>query len=170
MKRNIWTGETTIPGMIDGTTPPLESQLRAAGWREEPEQPPVADGYERTNLRLVEGDGVTGRWEYTDTLISDRLAAEAAANRARMIAELTPARLALAQAYRVALRAIAGPNAETNRDVTRDAVVAAMLSAPAGQYDARAADLFKLAFEELAPIVGANPPNTWDLPWDVIPE
>jgi hypothetical protein len=43
------------------------------GWRITPELPPITEGYERTNLKLVEDDGITGKWEYLDTLIEDRI-------------------------------------------------------------------------------------------------
>lgn len=62
-------------------------QARAIGWRIMPELPSVADGYERGAMTYVEGDGITAQAVYTDTLIADRLAAEAAAE---VIRKATP--------------------------------------------------------------------------------
>lgn len=86
--RNIHTQETTIPNPLDGryNVTPVNSEafLLERGWRYEPPQPPpVLDGYERNNIRLIEGDGRTGTWAYDDTRISDRLAAVAAAEAQR---------------------------------------------------------------------------------------
>jgi hypothetical protein len=72
------------------------------------------------------------------------------------------------------LRRVTGdPNAETNRAITRESVATIFLGAIAEGTmtdelrDAQA--LLQFGFEWLSPIVGANPPNTWDLPWEVVP-
>lgn len=79
---NIHTQSREVPNRIGGTYNPTVEMLRTEGWREEPELPPIADGYERGPVTYVEGDGVTAQAVYQDTLIADRLAAEAAANKA----------------------------------------------------------------------------------------
>lgn len=90
--RNIITQSTDVPARIGATYNPGIDLLRAFGWRDEPPAPPpVAEGYERGPVRLVEGDGIVGRWEYSDTRIQDRLDREAAAAAA---AEAEAARLA----------------------------------------------------------------------------
>jgi hypothetical protein len=81
--RNIHTQSETIPSQINGTYPPTTDQLLAAGYRLTPDVPPVADGYTRVSIRLVEGDGVTGQWEVVDRPTADIEAEAAAAESAR---------------------------------------------------------------------------------------
>lgn len=56
---------------VTGTYPPTEEQKLAAGYRHEPPAPPLADGYTRVSMKLIEGDGVTGQWEVVDRLTAD---------------------------------------------------------------------------------------------------
>ena len=159
--RNIHTQEQreTWPDRIGATLNPTPEQCREAGWREEPPVPEVAAGYTRIGTpRLVEIDGVT-QWEVTDRPTAELEAEAAAAKRADMVARLTPGIAALASAYRAALRALFGEGAEVNHAVTKEAATAAMLQLPAEQYDAKTADLLKLAFEELSAIAGDG--TTW---------
>jgi hypothetical protein len=88
MKHNIITGEGPDAlknpkwTMIDGTTPPTEAQLQAAGWRDMPPEPELAAGFVRVSKTFAEGDGVTGAWEVVDQLQTE-LDAEAAAAEAQ---------------------------------------------------------------------------------------
>ena len=150
---------------------PTLSDYAAAGWRIVPEVPPVAEGYRRVAETLVDDDGVNGKWEVTDRLIAEVDAEAAAGRKAAMAAQLTPGLVALAAAYRTALRAIGGPGAEVNRKVTQAAVVGAMLALPPEQYDAKTADMLKLAFEEICKVTGTG--ETWtffETVGDLIPE
>ena len=80
--RNLDTQSTDMPDNINGTTPPTEAQLIAAGWRHEPAIPAVEEGYSRQSIGLVEGDGRTGTWQIVDRLTSE-IEAEAAAAQAQ---------------------------------------------------------------------------------------
>ena len=154
------TRRETWPDIIGATVNPTPEQCREAGWRECPPLPDIAEGMTRIGEpRLVEGDGVTGAWEVTDRPTAELEAEAAAAKRADMVARLTPGIAALASAYRAALRALFGEGAEVNHAVTKEAATAAMLQLPAEQYDAKTADLLKLAFEELSAIAGDG--TTW---------
>ena len=86
--RNIHTQSIDIPDKIGNIQSPNEETLIALGWRYEPEFTPVAEGYVRTSIRLVEGDGRTGQWEVVDRLQSEldaqELAEELAAEQARI--------------------------------------------------------------------------------------
>jgi hypothetical protein len=176
--RNIYTQETTIPnpykGVYNVTWENSRDLLIADGWRIEPEQPPIEEGYERNNLRLVEGDGVVGSWEYTDTLISDRLTAEAEANKAAKIARMTPQLIQLAAMYRSALRSYFNENAETNPNVTKEVVAALFLAKMGGAYggmsdaDRDAKDLLEFAYNELTTCVTMTN-ETWSVPWEIVP-
>jgi hypothetical protein len=164
--------ESRGEGGVYGTL--TETQARERGWRNMPELPPLADGYERLSVRWTEGDGTAAMAVYVDTLIADRLAAEQAADKARMIALMTPSLVQLAALYRSVLRRVTGDaTAETNRSITRESVATIFLGAIANGTmtdelrDAQA--LLQFGFEWLSPIVAANPPNTWDLPWEVVP-
>jgi hypothetical protein len=172
--RNIETQSTQIPAKLGNVDNPNEATLLEKGWRYEPPVPPVADGYTRLSIRLIEGDGVTGAWEIVDRLTSEIAADQAAADKARMIALMTPSLVQLAALYRSVLRRVTGDaTAETNRSITRESVATIFLGAIAEGTmtdelrDAQA--LLQFGFDWLSPIVGANPPNTWDLPWEVVP-
>lgn len=77
--QNIITGAKGLPERLGNTEHPTFEQCIPAGWRIEPTLPPVADGYERLAVTYIEGDGTNAVAVYQDTLIADRLAAEAAA-------------------------------------------------------------------------------------------
>ena len=88
-----------------------------------------------------------------------------------MAAKLTPGLVGLASAFRTTLRALFGPDAETNHDITEGVVVGTMLQLPAEQYDARTADLLKIAFEKLSDVSGDG--TTWtffETVGDLIPQ
>jgi len=133
--------------------------------------PPVADGYTRT---ITSVNYETGEATYSDRLTSEIVAEQVAAEKARMIALMTPSLIQLAALYRSVLRRVTGDaTAETNRKITRETVATIFLGAIANGSmtdelrDAQA--LLQFGFDWLSPIVGANPPNTWDLPWEVVP-
>lgn len=110
-----------------------------------------------------------------DAVLAAKAAAEAAASleskRAAIIAQLNDGVIALALAYRTALRAMFGESAETNHAITQDVVVGTLMQLPPEQYDAKTADLLELAFETLTGITGDG--TTWtfyELVGDLIPE
>lgn len=79
---NIRTQERVVPCKIGGayniTWENSTDLLKSLGWRIEPILPVPETGYERLTITYVEGDdGVTAKAIYTDTLIQDRLEAEA---------------------------------------------------------------------------------------------
>ena len=77
---NLSTQSQTIPQKLGSVDNPNHATLIANGWREMPELPAVSNGFERSSVTWVEGDGTNAIPQYTDTLIADRLAAEAAAD------------------------------------------------------------------------------------------
>ncbi len=122
-------------------------------------------------------DGVTLRAATTEEMAAIDAAVKAkadqadAARKAAMAAKLTPGIVGLASAYRTALRTLFGEGAEVNRAITKERVTGAMLQLPAAQYDAKTADMLKLAFEELYAIAGDG--TTWtffETVGDLIPE
>jgi hypothetical protein len=138
--------------------------------------PSVADGYTRQSVTWVQNpdDAERGMPSVVDRLTSEIEADQVAANKARMIALMTPSLIQLAALYRSVLRRVTGDaTAETNRSITRESVATIFLMAIENGTmtdelrDAQA--LLQFAFDVLSPIVGANPPNTWDLPWEVVP-
>ncbi len=145
--------------------------------------PPVAEGYERT---ITGVDYATGEASYQDTLTADRVAAEeaaaekaAAARKQAMIDYLqgNPILLKLMGIYRSIIRRIFsaqfGERCETNRALTREVVAAFFLTQiESGTMTDELRDahsVLEFAFDTLSPIVGATPPNVWDLPWEVVP-
>ena len=82
--RHLDTQSTEIPAQIGNVVSPNEETLIGLGWRYEPAIPPVAEGYVRQSIRLVEGDGRTGTWQIVDRLQSELDAEEAAAEQARI--------------------------------------------------------------------------------------
>jgi hypothetical protein len=80
---NLSTQSQTIPAKLGNVDNPNRATLLANGWRDMPELPAVANGYERGGVTWIEGDGTNAKAVYTDTLIADRLAAEAAAEATR---------------------------------------------------------------------------------------
>ena len=176
--RNIITQEESttdalhrIGATVNVTWENSQSLMQAAGWRIKPAMPPIADGETRIAATFVDDNGTSGKWEVTDRLVAELDAEAAAGRKAAMAAQLTPGLVALAAAYRTALRAIGGPGAEVNRKVTQAAVVGAMLALPPEQYDAKTADMLKLAFEEICKVTGTG--ETWtffETVGDLIPE
>ena len=182
------------PDRIGGTMNPTEDQYRQAGWRRIIEADPVADGYRRVSETQVDTeDGATFRAAVVDRLITDieaeeKQAADAAAAQAVLDAEaaakarqqamvdaLTPL-VPLAQLYRATLRGIFEkqfPGAESNRALTREIVASFFLQQIAAKTmtdelrDAQ--QVLEFGFAQLSPIVGDDPPQTWDLPWEVVP-
>lgn len=104
-------------------------------------------------------DGEFLTQHYEIRTVAEQQEIDTAARKNEMAAKLTPALVGLAAAYRDTLRAMFGANAEVNREVTQDAVLADMLQLPPEQYDAKTADLLKLAFEQLSAITGDG--TTW---------
>jgi hypothetical protein len=52
-----------------------------------------------------------------------------------------------------------GEGAEVNHAITQEVVVGTLLQLPTDQYDAKTADMLKLAFEQLSAIAGDG--TTW---------
>jgi hypothetical protein len=158
---------------------PTDAQLAADGSLPLTDLPADPDGMcEVAGTRRIEHNGVTA-WTVCDyEPVADRDARDAAAaveaaaqRKAAMAAQLTVGIVGLATAYRAALRAMFGEGAETNRDITKEIVTGAMLQLPKELYDAKTADMLKLAFEELSAIAGDG--TTWtfyEVVGDLIPE
>jgi hypothetical protein len=90
--KNINTQSETIPDQIDGTYPPTIEQLRAAGWRDVPPQPPLEAGFSRVSATFGEGlDGVTGAWTVVDRatveIDAEQAAVDLAVNGERYVLE-----------------------------------------------------------------------------------
>ena len=99
----------------------------------------------------------------------------AAARKAAQIAAMKPL-AELASFYRATLRGIFGaqfPEAEKNRSLTREVVATFFLQQMAsGKMTDELRDaqqVLEFGFTQLSPIVGDDPPQTWDLPWEVVP-
>lgn len=88
---------------------------------------------------------------------------------ARQQAQKFPAYIVnLMYIYRNLLRKHFGPNAETNREVTEDAVNTYFLTATGlSGDDVRDGAYIKDLFEKLAPLSGDG--TTWTLPWEIVP-
>lgn len=158
---NTNTQSTDLPASIDGTYPPTPDQLRAAGWRDMPPVPPIADGYTRLSIRAVEGDGINGQWEVVDRLTSEIEAESRAARMATFPAEK-------AALFRAILRKHFGDGAETNRALTAEAVTGYFAVKPNITADeVRDGVLLRELFAVLSEWNGTG--ETWTLPWEVLP-
>ena len=158
---------------------PTPEQLAADGSLPLTPLPADPEGFcEVAGTRRIEHNGIAA-WTVCDyETIADRDAREAAAaveaaaqRKSAMAAKLTPGIVGLAVAYRAALRAMFGAGAEVNRNITKEIVTGTMLQLPREQYDAKTADMLKLAFEELSAIAGDG--TTWtfyEVVGDLIPE
>jgi hypothetical protein len=158
---------------------PTDAQLAADGSLPFTPLPADPEGFcEVAGTRLTVHNKLAA-WERCDyETIADKEARDAAAaidaaaqRKSAMAAKLTVGIVGLAVAYRAALRAMFGEGAETNRDITKEIVTGTMLQLPKEQYDAKTADMLKLAFEELSAIAGDG--TTWTLfetVGDLIPE
>jgi hypothetical protein len=144
----------------------------------------IVDGaaYKRyATITIEEYEAQRAAREAEQAAADAQAAIDAAAERkAAMAAKLTTGIVGLAMAYRAALRAMfpkANPDdeeepfAEVNHAITEDTVATAMLLLPPEQYDAKTADMLKLAFEKLSAIAGDG--TTWtffETVGDLIPE
>lgn len=94
---NIFTKSRDIPATIGNvqnvTAENSRPLLLSLGWRDEVPVPPIAEGKERMSIRAVEGDGYSCAWEVLDVPISDRLAREEEARKAREAAETEAQRI-----------------------------------------------------------------------------
>lgn len=79
---------------INGVYNPTREILLAAGFRDVPALPELADGYTRVSITFAEGDGVTGQW-----VVVDRLTAEIDAERAQADLATNGTRYALQNQY-----------------------------------------------------------------------
>ena len=166
MVKNIYNNDMPIPTEWGSTQNITEENswdlLQRLGFRRVPEQPAIADGYVRTSSVLVEGDGEWGVWEVVDRLAADVEAEKLAARKQAIRARITPDLAALASALRATLRALTGlADAEVNHTITEAYVTALILQLPTEQYDAKTADLLKLAFEKLSVLTDDG--TTWSL-------
>ena len=98
-------------------------------------------------------------------------AAQAAQDRAALIASLPAALLPLAAAYRTTLRALFGDGAETNHAITEQAVMAFFLSKRANNEMTQQLDnaerILEIASREICKV---TPDGTcWSFPWEIVP-
>jgi hypothetical protein len=123
-------------------------------------------------ITIEEHEAQRAAWEAEQEAIAAQTALDQAAERrAAMAAKLTPGIVGLAVAYRTALRAMFGDGAEVNQQITQESVVGTLLQLPTESYDAKTADMLKLAFEQLSAIAGDG--TTWtffETVGDLIPE
>lgn len=115
---------------------------------------PVPEGYTLTDESWAVGDDGTA-------VQSGTLVDTATKARDDMFANMSAGDIALASAFRAALRALFGESAETNRNITEEYVVGALLQLDPAQYDAKTADLMKVGFDKLAALSGDG--TTWTL-------
>jgi hypothetical protein len=161
--RNINTQATGLPERLGNTERPTFEQCLSIGVRIEPEIPPVAEGYVRQSIRLVEGNGTTGKWQIVD-IAQAQLDAEAAAAR---LASFTP-HIAHAAQFKALMRAYFGEGAETNRTITAAYVETYFLTTNGLTIEAIQHGMaLKGMFEELSAWNGTG--ETWTLPWEVVP-
>ena len=83
---NPTTQSTTVPKIIDGTTPPTPEQLLRAGFRMWDEtEPALAPGYERLSRWFIQDPGTPSKaiMAVTDGSIAEREAREEAERQAR---------------------------------------------------------------------------------------
>jgi hypothetical protein len=113
--RELATQRTDRPDKIGNIQSPNEETLIGLGWRHEPAIPPIADGYVRQSIRLVEGDGRTGQWEVVDRLQAQLDAEAAAAEQARIVG--------LAQSYGQLVGALAAYLARVGWSIPCEAAV-----------------------------------------------
>ena len=133
---NLTTQSRTPPtsiGKTIGITPanglPL---LLSVGWRIVPTVPPVADGWTRSQVLFVEGDGTNAVAQYSDTSLAVIAAQQAAAasnaaiiavsNAAVQAQIFTNTVLPMLQSYRNILDNYFGIGAETNLNITVQSV------------------------------------------------
>lgn len=169
--KNIYNNSMPIPREWEGrqniTMENSWDLLQQLGFRKCPEVVPVAEGYTRLGISLVEGDGEWGVWEYNDRLTSEIEAEQHAA----YVAKCTPY-FPLAAVYRVALRRNFGENAETNQEVTQASAMAYFAAKVASEtitpLETADSALLMAAF----PILAALTPDgtTWSFPWAEVPQ
>lgn len=75
MHKNIITQEENIPTTIGQTTnitwDNSKELLKEIGWRLMPSLPELQEGFTRTSIVAVEGDGENGIWEVIDVITTD---------------------------------------------------------------------------------------------------
>jgi hypothetical protein len=140
---NIITQSQYVPTSIGGIENQSIEDYRAYGWREIPANPNPDDSSYSGPVTYVEGDGITAKAVYKDSFIPH---------------------IASASLFRTLLRRNFGPNAEVNREVTKDAVLGyfAMLTLNQTITAQQASDgvFLKELFTELADFNGGE---TWTL-------
>jgi hypothetical protein len=137
-------------------------EMKAAqGYRVMPGAPAIADGYTRISMVPADLDGINGQWEVVDRLTSDIEAEQLAAKIATFPAPQ-------AYKFRELMRKHFGPDAETNREITADAVEYHFATATGlSGDDVRDGIFLKELFVKLANWNGTG--ETWTLPWGVLP-
>jgi hypothetical protein len=155
---NILTQSDTPPSQIGHIMAPGFDVLREHGWRLN-DDTPLADGYERTWVQDPE------RPDYAipqDTLIGDRLAQEHQARLVTFIPLIPKAVL-----FKQTLRKHFGDGAESNTEVTRDAVAGYFIGAALAVENLKDAIILDKLFSELAD--WTHDGTTWTIPWEVVP-
>jgi hypothetical protein len=155
-----------LPGRVNCTWENSREEYLYEGWRRITGRTAIPDGATITGTRYEQDTAdITACISVYTYKTLDQVAAE---RKAAMSAKLTPGIVGLAMAYRMTLRAMfpkanpddaKEPYAEVNRQVTQDVVVGTLMQLPPEQYDAKTADMLKLAFEQLSAIAGDG--TTW---------
>ena len=152
------------PNPLFGVYNPTKEMKYAAGYREVPEKPVLAEDNVRISETLVEGsDGVTGVWQVIDKPVVEILAEEAA----RSAGAITPY-LPVMELYRTVLRRNFGDKAETNRTISLTYALNyfgdKVLKQTVTPQETADSVLLLSLHQLLAPISPTN--LLWDLPWE----
>ena len=80
----------------------------------------------------------------------------------------------VASVFRATLRSVTGdPNAETNHGITRDTIFGLYFGIAAQRpltlEELRQKDILQNGFMVLSAWVNEDPPNTWSVPWGIVP-
>ena len=149
------------PNPLNGIYNPPDALKFACGYRRVPPLPAIPDGFTETSCVLGDGDGETGSWIQTVRPNADIEAEQLAAKMATFPAPQ-------AYKFRELMRKHFGPDAETNREITADAVEYHFATATGlSGDDVRDGIFLKELFEKLAAWNGTG--ETWSLPWGVLP-
>jgi hypothetical protein len=161
---------------IGVTYDPTLEQCESIGYREIEEIDPPPEGMTATAWEVVEMDSHTCHIVCTAWI--DPVAEAEKARLARIAAFMAQTKLVeLAHLYRITLRQYFGTNAETNREVTKDAVAGYFIDQSQVKHAMTKDDLensvfLQAAFETLTQAWGPDSQglmSTWELPWELIP-
>jgi hypothetical protein len=122
---NLGNQSQEVPNQIGGkfciTIENSRDFLISLGWRFIPELPIIEEGYERSEIIYIEGDGETAQAVYQDTLIQERLDREVVERKESRWLIFEPHIQKLLE-FRYLMRMYFGENAEINHEITEKTV------------------------------------------------